>query len=329
MPRVAGMRGRNCLRCGIACIMGEMQRVPVGHAEVAMRFDAVGGWRGLVVVVVYLMCASANAADWGTLRGRFVRERLRADADNRVDSVERKPGQNGKPGEEGVEHVVVWLNPSERKVPVHSSLLKAKARVADLTVRGNRWNPRVLVFSAGSSLRVHNRDDTAHDGFPDSPYTNVIRRSGKFHRYKFAYDPVQAIPPSKTILFPKSTTTTIFEIPAWKLPVQYRSSFGPQTHINRGALFSAQTPYFAVSDKRGRFVIKHLPTGKWTFQAWHEATGYVRTVRIGGKLLQRAKGAFEVDIKRGDNRSGDVVVLDEVIAKEQTPDDAPLKEDGQ
>jgi hypothetical protein len=37
-----------------------------------------------------------------------------------------------------------------------------------------------------------------------------------------------------------------------------------------GYVFVVETPYFAVSDKDGAYLIKDVPPGKYTLKIWHE-----------------------------------------------------------
>ena len=41
-------------------------------------------------------------------------------------------------------------------------------------------------------------------------------------------------------------------------------------------------PYVGVSDKDGKFTIKNLPVGTWTFVAWQSKSGFVKDVNVGG-----------------------------------------------
>jgi hypothetical protein len=34
------------------------------------------------------------------------------------------------------------------------------------------------------------------------------------------------------------------------------------------------TPYFATTDKTGKFSMKNVPARDWEFQLWHESVGY-------------------------------------------------------
>ena len=67
-------------------------------------------------------------------------------------------------------------------------------------------------------------------------------------------------------------------------------------------------PYFAVTDKDGRFSIKNIPVGEHTFVVWHE-TGYLVDVTVDGKATKfqigdRGKGRVKVAIKAGANSLG-------------------------
>ncbi len=52
-------------------------------------------------------------------------------------------------------------------------------------------------------------------------------------------------------------------------------------------------PYMAKSDEHGRFEVKNLPTGKQTFQFWHEREGYLRNLNFGDHKTN-APGRLEV-----------------------------------
>jgi hypothetical protein len=73
-------------------------------------------------------------------------------------------------------------------------------------------------------------------------------------------------------------------------------------------LLVRDNPYFAVTDKDGKFSIKNLPVGEHTFIAWHP-TGYLVDVTVDGKATkwqigERSKGRVKVAIKAGANSLG-------------------------
>jgi hypothetical protein len=53
-------------------------------------------------------------------------------------------------------------------------------------------------------------------------------------------------------------------------------------------------PYFAVSDKDGKFDIKTLPPGTYTIEAWHEKLGTMtQSVTIGSKETKEINFVFK------------------------------------
>jgi hypothetical protein len=80
-------------------------------------------------------------------------------------------------------------------------------------------------------------------------------------------------------------------------------------------LLLREDPYMAVSDADGKFEIRNLPVGRWTFQVWHEHAGYVTQVKIKGKASTWTRGRVELPIKSGDNDLGELVLAADLFAK--------------
>ena len=52
-------------------------------------------------------------------------------------------------------------------------------------------------------------------------------------------------------------------------------------------------PYFAVSNRSGRFTIEHVPPGTYRLQFWHERLGSItQTVKVADGGTTRADAAF-------------------------------------
>jgi hypothetical protein len=75
-------------------------------------------------------------------------------------------------------------------------------------------------------------------------------------------------------------------------------SLFPPTHLT-GLLVIRDSPYMAVTDSEGRFKIANLPVGDWTFQVWHERSGYVTEVRRGDASESWPSGQFQIHVQLG------------------------------
>jgi hypothetical protein len=62
----------------------------------------------------------------------------------------------------------------------------------------------------------------------------------------------------------------------------------------KGYVFAFPHPYFAVSDKEGKFTIKGVPPGKYKLIVWHDGSGWVTD---GGS--PRAGGGKAITVKAG------------------------------
>jgi hypothetical protein len=71
----------------------------------------------------------------------------------------------------------------------------------------------------------------------------------------------------------------------------------------------------AVSDEDGRLEVKNLPVGAWTFQFWHERSGYVSELKIDGRSRTWRRGRSEIEIKPGGNDMGEVTLPEALFEK--------------
>jgi hypothetical protein len=130
--------------------------------------------------------------------------------------------------------------------------------------------PHVVLLRTSQTLRILNSDQIAHNTKIDTsinpPINPTLPAGGSLERQ-----------------FPK----------AERLPARVSCSIHPWMSA---WLMVRSDPYAARTDLDGRFEIKNLPTGSWTFQIWHERARYVTEVTRDGKPTQWAKGRFTVDI---------------------------------
>ena len=112
---------------------------------------------------------------------------------------------------------------------------------------GCRYTPRVMGLMVGQTLRVTNSDQAAHNVHP-SP-----RQNREWNKSQ---------PPDSPPIEEKFTRAETL------IPVKCNQHPWMKAHI--GVLGH---PYFAVTDKDGKYSIKDVPPGKYTLTAWHEKFG--------------------------------------------------------
>lgn len=108
------------------------------------------------------------------------------------------------------------------------------------------YEPHVFAVMAGESFSVHNADQTPHNvrqGSKRNGEKNLAQNPGQTDKFAFAKKEA-------------------------KIP------FACDIHSWMSAwAFVFEHPFHAVTDATGKFEIKGLPAGEYTFKAWHEELG--------------------------------------------------------
>jgi plastocyanin len=136
---------------------------------------------------------------------------------------------HGKP----IENAVIWLDaPNAPRKPQTEKIV--------LDQRDMHFMPHVLAVQVGSVVDFPNHDRVFHNVFS--------LRDGK--KFDLGLYPVGA---SKKIKFDRAGLSRIF----------------CNIHPNMAAyVMTVDSPYFAVSDKKGEFTIKGAPAGSYAYHAW-------------------------------------------------------------
>lgn len=116
-----------------------------------------------------------------------------------------------------------------------------------LDQHGCRYVPRVVGLMAGQTLQVTNSDQATHNVHP-SPRQNTEWNKSQ----PAGAPPIEAK----------------FNRPETLIPVKCNQHPWMKAHI--GVLAH---PFFAVTDKDGKYTINDVPPGKYTLTAWHEKFG--------------------------------------------------------
>ena len=234
-----------------------------------------------------------NAAEWGTLTGQFIYtgpasepEKLEISRDQEIcgkfsDQIVNESFVTGKKG--GLQNVFVYLRESRLdSEKIHESYQELSPQVTILN-QGCIFQPHVAgLWVQKQKLQAVNQDQCAH-GFQVKAYRNNSLN--------------QLLPPGEKMQH-------TFEF-GEKMPLRMGCSIHPWQD---GWLIPLNHPYFATSDKTGRFTIQHLPVGEWEFQLWHEKAGYL-VAKDDWK-----RGRIKLKINSGKNDLGVIQVTPAMFA---------------
>lgn len=160
----------------------------------------------------------------------------------------------------GIRNVVVRLKDIQRG--------KALAKPSTVTVdqKGCEYKPRVVLFPAGSRVRIENSDGILHN-------TNVTAEVNE----------------SFTLAQPKYRRVAEKRIDDPEMPIRVRCD----VHNWMASWWISQEhPYYALTDADGSFTLTDVPPGEYTLEAWHETLG-TRTQ----KIAVQANGTSRVTIE--------------------------------
>lgn len=144
---------------------------------------------------------------------------------------------NSKLKSRDVSSVVIWLKPADGSTPRSAS----KQRKV-ITQRDKRFSPHVVVVEAGSEVDFPNEDPYFHNVFS-------IFNGRRFDLGLYASGE------TRPVNFNRPGISYIF----------------CNIHPKMSAIVVAlDTPYFAISDKTGAFVINNVPAGDYRLSVWHE-----------------------------------------------------------
>jgi hypothetical protein len=167
------------------------------------------------------------------------------------------------PKNKGVRWTVVWLvsdKDGKTSPPVPARLKAAKGKV-EVDQPCCKFIPHVAVMREGQTLVFKNSGKVAHNtniqGGTEGPNTNPILPVGK--------------------------DLELTKVVARLFPINVSCSIHPWM---KAYVFVFDHPYFAVTDKDGKFEIKNAPAGKYRLVVWQESVGWV----VGGKSPEKGGG---------------------------------------
>jgi hypothetical protein len=245
-----------------------------------------------------LLAATACAAEFGTIKGRFVYEGtpkvapIQPTKDTEHCGKQELVDETIVAGDKGgLQNVFVYLNPGRgKKVEIHESYDPAAQEAKVLDNHNCRFEPHAMTLWTAVPLEVKNSDPIAHN-------TNA---SYFFSNTKFNESVPNDAPLKKS--FTKSES--------------YPSKVVCNIHPWMSAyILVRDNPYMVVSGKDGSFEIKNVPAGKHDFAFWHEAKGNLRDLKVGKGKADR-KGQVELEVPAGKTLDlGDIPVTAAILGK--------------
>jgi hypothetical protein len=143
--------------------------------------------------------------------------------------------------DKGIANVVVRLADIQKGKPL--------AKTANVTFdqKGCEYSPHVLLFPAGSTIRIQNDDGILHN-------TQV---NGEVNRSFNVAQPKSRRVVEKRIVEPEMAIRVQCDVHRWM-----RAWWIAQEH-----------PYYAVTDAHGAFALDDVPPGTYRLELWHESLG--------------------------------------------------------
>ena len=243
-----------------------------------------------VCLVVFALVSQAQAAEWASLKGRFVFDgtppapiEITADKDVEVCGKHKLVNEELVVSDDkGIANVVLFVR--SKGVTVHPDLVDgSKADPVVLDNKDCRFQPHVGFVQTGQTLTIKNSDTVGHNSniatMKNSPSNSLVPSNGSSD---VTFSRAEAIPASVTC-----------NIHPWM----------------KAYLVIRPNPYGAVSGADGSFEIENLPVGEeLEFQLWHEKGGYLDEFTLGGKKASAKRGRIDFTVEEGGTDLGDIVV---------------------
>jgi hypothetical protein len=242
--------------------------------------------------VLALGALSASAAEWGTIKGKFVYDgpppvpqKVQVTKDIEVCALHHPIDESLLVSEEGgLANVAVFIRvPRGEQLAVHPDYAESAEEPVVLDNKHCRFEPHIGLVRTGQPLLLKNSDPVGHN-------TNVQFISSQ----------------SFNMLIPANGSVEQQIARAEAFPGKVACNIHPWM---TGYLFVRDDPYLAISDKDGSFELKNVPAGEHEFQLWQEKVGFLAQVTIGEDPTDpAARGRIKVTVESEELDLGEIKV---------------------
>jgi hypothetical protein len=234
----------------------------------------------------------AEGGTWGTIKGQIIWGGDKVPAAEKIKPSQDAPhclGTNPtadpaegtilndslviNPKNKGLENAFVFILPEAgKKIPVHPNAPKP-GKTVEIDQPCCTFVPRAMAIQEGDIVICKN----------NSPVT---------HNFNWTGDEAVGNK-GKNETLPAGSKVELKGLKPQRLPISYSCGIHPWMG---GRLYVLPHPYFAITDKDGKFEIPNAPTGAYKLMYYHEAIGY-----LGGA---KGRNGYELTIKSGVNDRG-------------------------
>ena len=227
----------------------------------------------LALLVVGLVSVPTGAAEWGTLKGRFVYDgkapvpkKLTLTKDTEYCMQHHPVDETLVVGPDGgLANAVVSIRIKRgTKLEVHPDYASSANEKVVVDNKFCRFEPHVAMMRTSQTLVLKNSDTVAHNTKADF-FTNE----------------------SFNLMIPAQNIQELNLSQAERIPGKIGCNIHPWMN---GYLIVREDPYAAISGSDGAFEIKNIPAGEHEFAFWHETAGNLRDLAVkGGKTSRRGR----------------------------------------
>jgi hypothetical protein len=252
----------------------------------------------LTVAAAIALSVSASAAEFGTIKGRFVFqgqpkvEPIQPNKDTEYCSKhELKTETVSVSPKSELQNVFVYLYTGRgQKVDVHPDI-KPSAEPKVLDNKNCRFEPHAMTLWTAEKLEIRNSDQ----GIGHNTNGQKLVANPKFNEQVTNGQPIVK-------QFSKSEP----------IPTEVACNVHPWMSA---VVLIRDNPYMAVSGADGSFVIENVPAGPQAFVFWHEAKGNLRDLMVGKAKADR-RGQVKLEVPAGQTLDlGDITVTPAILGK--------------